>query len=121
MNAGDTFLTPSFDDHLWMVISEPFLDPNLVVVCFLSWQSYHDQACVVEPGEHPFVTHSTCVNYPGATIVADSTLETLKGDGRLRIKAPLSQVLLGRIRTSAENADIPTECYAILRAQGFVG
>lgn len=121
MNAGETFLIPSIDDHLWMVISEPSLDSNLVVVCFLSWQSYYDQSCVVEAGEHPFVVHSTCVNYPGATLVANSTLETLKAEGKLKLRDPISEALLKRIRTSAENADIPTECYAVLRAQGFVG
>jgi hypothetical protein len=121
MNAGDTFLTPTIDDHLWMVLSDPLLDPSLVVVCFLSWQPHYDQSCVVEAGEHPFVIHATCVNYPGATLVANSTLETLKIQGRLRIREPLSDVLLNRIRSAAESADIPTECYAVLRAQGFVG
>jgi hypothetical protein len=121
MNAGDTFLTPTINDHLWMVISEPSLDPSLVVVCFLSWQPHHDQACVVEAGEHPFVVHSTCVNYSGAELVQDSILERLKADGKLRVRQPLSAELLSRIRSSAENADIPTKCYAVLRAQGFVG
>jgi hypothetical protein len=92
MNAGDTFLTPGVDDHLWMVISEPSLDPSLVVVCFLSWQPHYDQSCIVEAGEHPFVTHSTCVNYPGATIVTDSTLEHLKSKGRLKLKGAIRSV-----------------------------
>jgi hypothetical protein len=122
MKAGDTFLTPNMDDHLWMVISNPALDPvNVVVVCFLPWQNHYDQSCIVEAAEHPFVTHSTCVNYPGATIVADATLETLRVRGALREKEPLSSELFNRIRRSAENADVPTECYAVLRSQGFVG
>src|SRR5579863_4408740 len=37
MNAGDAFLTPDHDDHLWLVISEPRVDPEtLVVVPFWS-------------------------------------------------------------------------------------
>src|SRR5690349_7712362 len=118
MNAGDTFLTPDVDDHLWVIISDPAMDSErLVVVCFLSWREHHDQACVIEPDEHPFVKHSTCVNYPGATVVNDATLESLRGKGKLRAKAPVSPELLERIRRSAEAADIPTECYEILREQ----
>ena len=121
MNVGDTFLTPTIDDHLWMVISDPLLDSeNLVVVCFVSWQSHYDQSCIVDHGEHPFVQHPTCVNYPGATLVADATLETLKLRGKLRLKDRLSSGLLERIRSSAANADIPTGCYAVLRTQGFL-
>lgn len=122
MRAGDTFVTPDMDDHLWIVLSDPTLERDrLVVVCFLSWQEYHDQSCIVRPGEHPFVRHDTCVNYAGATTVADTVLEKLKAQGKLKLKDPVSPELLERIRRSAENSDsIPTGCYQILREQGFV-
>jgi hypothetical protein len=122
MNAGDTFLLPGLDDHLWMIISDPTVDPHrVVVVCFLTWQLKYDQACIVEQGEHPFVTHSTCVNYPAARVESDAGLERLKSKAVLKLKAPLSHELLGRIRRSAENSDIPTEAFEVLRSQGFVG
>jgi len=121
MNAGDTFLVPTLDDHLWIVISDPAIDPvNVVLVCLLSWQPHHDQACILEQGDHPFVKHSTCVQYPWARTVADAKLETLKRDGTLRLKDPLSASLLDRIRASAANGDIPTGCYDVLRQQRFV-
>jgi hypothetical protein len=121
MTAGETFLLPGLDDHLWMVISDPAKAPDqLVVVCFLSWQPQYDQACVLEAGDHPFIKHSTCVNYPGARVVSEAKLESLKARGAFRTKDPLSTQLLTRIRASAANADIPTECYDILRRQGFV-
>ena len=69
-----------------MVISDPRLDPGLVVVCFLSWQSWHDQACIVRAGEHPFVQHDTCVNYPGARVVPEAKLDSLKTTGVLKPK-----------------------------------
>lgn len=121
MKPGDTFLVPGVDDHLWMVVSDPRADADkVVVVCFISWQSHYDQACIVNTGEHPFVKHATCVNYPGARVESDGLLERLKLSGKLRPKEPLSDQLLGRIRKSAERADIPTEAYQILRDQGFV-
>lgn len=121
MNAGDTFLTPDFDDHLWVIVSDPAIDPKrLVVVCFLSWREHYDQACVLHAGDHPFVRHDTCVHYPAATLVDDATLEALRTSGKLRPKAPLSADVLERIRKGAERGDIPTECYEVLREQGFV-
>jgi len=121
MTAGDTFLVPDSDDHLWVVISDPNVDPSrVVIVCFLSHQPHYDQACVLEPGDHPFIKHPTCVNYPDARIESAALLERLKGDGRLKPKTPLSSGILDRIRSAAEDSEIPTEGYDILRRQGYV-
>lgn len=121
MKAGDTFLIPDSDDHLWMVISDPNFDPDhLVVVCFLSWQAHYDQACIVRTGDHPFIKHDTCINYPAAKLVSLARLELLVVQGKIKPKLPLSPALLDRIRGCAEDADLPSECYAVLREQGFV-
>jgi hypothetical protein len=78
MRAGDTFLFPGADDHLWMIISDPLVDPaNVVIVLFVSWTEKYDQACILRGGEHPFVKHHTCVQYPGARIVSNVKLESL--------------------------------------------
>lgn len=121
MKAGARFLAPSLDDHLWMVISDPALDQDrVVVVSVLSWTPRLDQACIVKPGEHPFVKHDTCVQYPEARAVALARLQRLLDEGKAVEKAPLSDELLARIRSSAAGADIPQECYDVLRRQGFV-
>lgn len=121
MNAGDTFLFPGVEDHLWMIISDPAQDDvRLVVTFFLSYQPRYDQSCVLNGGEHPFVKHPTCVNYPGARLVSDARLEQMKAAGALKLKEPLSPDLLALIRRCADRADIPTECYDVLRRQGFV-
>ena len=122
MLAGDTFLVPDLDDHLWAVISDPLLDESkVVIVCLLSWQEHYDQACVLEAGDHPFITHSTCVNYPGARIEKNTLFEQLKSAGQLKPKDPLPDALLNRIREKAEDSDITSESYDVLRNQGFVG
>lgn len=121
MQAGDAFLIPGSDDHLWMIISDPSINPQkVVVVCFLSWTERYDQACEVRPGEHPFVKHPTLANYPGARIVTDAFLEEKKAAGELRMKQPLSAELLTRVRDRAASSEIPSEPYAVLREQGFV-
>jgi len=121
MDAGDTFLLPGKEDHLWAVISDPSIDPeHVVVVLFVSWTEKYDQACVLKAGDHPFIKHDTCVQYAGAKVVPDVLLETYKGSGELRPKAPLSTEILALIRQRAEASDITTRAYEVLREQGFV-
>lgn len=121
MKAGDTFLAPGFDDHLWMVISDPSIDPDhVVIVFFLSWQPQYDQACVIQAGEHPFVKHATCVEYPAAKVTTNLKLDENVAHGKLKLKVPLSPELLDKIRACAANSDITTQAYDVLRRQGFV-
>jgi hypothetical protein len=122
MNSGDTFLfLDGQDDHLWMVISDTTQDPEkLVIVRFLSWQEKYDQACVLNGGEHPFIKHATCVDYPAAKIASNAVLEQLRASNKLKLKAPLSQQLLDLIREKSISGDIITECIALLGEQGLV-
>jgi hypothetical protein len=121
MQAGDTFLFPGADDHLWMIVSDPAADAeNVVIVLFVSWTAKYDQACVLHGGEHPFVKHETCVQYPGAKVVSDAKLESLLQTGQLKPKSPLSSELLALIREKAADSSIPTRAYEILREQGYV-
>jgi hypothetical protein len=121
MNAGDTFLSPKYDDHLWMVISDPAIDPDhVVIVFFLSWQQNYDQSCIIQANEHPFVKHPTCVEYPGVKITTNLKLDDAVADGRLKMKDPLSPALLEKIRRCAGVSDITANAYSILRKQGFV-
>ncbi len=64
MNAGDTFKIPqpetSLDTHLWVVISDPAADAeNILIVNFTTSRADSDKACILQPGEHPFVRHET--------------------------------------------------------------
>jgi hypothetical protein len=121
MRAGETFLLPNDDDHLWAIISDPVVDPQrVVVVLFVSWTEKYDQACVLNGGEHPFIKHPTCVQYPGAALVSDATLEARRQSGELKMKAPLSPDLLALIRQRADRADLRTRIYEVLREQGYV-
>ena len=75
MNAGDTFRIPepgtSLDSHLWVVISDPAVDPvRVLIVNFTTRRQDSDHACILQAGEHPFVHHETCVNYAGAKAVS---------------------------------------------------
>lgn len=121
MNAGDAYLLADVDIHLWVVISDPLLDPIKVVsVNLTTWKPYHDQACVLTGGEHPWVKHKTCVNYREARIASDEDLETLKAHQLLIPQQPFSQELLELLRSRVMDSRMPEEAADILMTQGLV-
>ena len=71
-------------------------------------------------GEHPFVKHATCVDYPTARIASNAGLEVLRERNKLKVRTPLSEELLALIRARAIDGDIVTECIALLGEQGLV-
>jgi len=85
MTAGDAFrFTGIADVHVWIIISDPARDSQKVlIVNFTTWQPHLDQACIVEKGEHLFITDRTVVNYSRAKIVTDAQLQSLRSAGRL--------------------------------------
>jgi hypothetical protein len=51
MDAGDTFRFGL--GHLYIVISDPHLDPESVVIVNMTTDRGGDQSCVLLPGDHP--------------------------------------------------------------------
>ena len=58
-----------------------------------------DNACVVAPGEHPFVRASSQVYYRGARIEQARHIEECVTRGVYRLHQPVSQELLARIKS----------------------
>ncbi len=123
MNAGDVFrLGGVADIHCWTIISDPAIDPNRVLlVNFTSYDEFADQACILNIGDHPFIAHRTCVNYPMAREATNADLDLLRESGRLIMLQPLAPALLTRIRESAmESVDMEISLAYILIDQGLV-
>jgi hypothetical protein len=123
MNAGDVFrLGGVADIHTWAVISDPILDPERVLlVNFTSFDRFADQSCVLDIGDHPFITGRTCANYPRAREARDEDLEVLKAAGRLLMLDSLRPEILKRIRDrSMDSKDMDIELADILMDQGLV-
>jgi hypothetical protein len=81
MRAEDTFRIPepgtSLDSHLWVVIADPTIDPQRVlIVNFTTRHNDSDNACILQGGEHSLVNHETCVNYASAKVVSDAAVHT---------------------------------------------
>lgn len=124
MNGGDAFqLVRVADRHLWIVISDPGTDPERVLfVNFTTYDPHEDQTVVLAAGDHPFLTHRTCVAYSRARVAPDEQLEELRTGDRLRLHEPASAELLERLRIGAgKSSRIKTEHVELLRDQGLVG
>jgi hypothetical protein len=102
-----------------MVISDPTIGEYCVIVNFTAWRADKDQACVVEVGEHPYISKKTCVNYRDAKKVRASDLDALVASENLKRLAPLSDDLLAKIRKAVPNSRMNRDCVQLLVDQGL--
>jgi|SRR5581483_2859852 len=124
MDAGDTFLAANkeLEDHLWVIISDPDQDPDRVLCVSLTTAAPHKElVCLIEAGEHPWVTHQTCVAYDKARLVTRQQLFALKDSGTIIKHPPVGDGLLKRIRDGClASADLPMEFAELLANQGLI-
>jgi hypothetical protein len=125
MNPGDTLIIDepgtSLDSHLWIVISDPAENPEeVLLVNFTKYRADKDQACIVERGDHPFISQKTCVEYRGAKMASAKELQTLLDSGQVSSHKPASPQLLARIRAGVANSRMRNEHVLILIAQGVI-
>jgi hypothetical protein len=124
VDAGDTFrpADPRADIHLWVVISDPSIDPNQVLIVSLTtYKPYKDGACILKTGDHPFIRHDTCIAYDLARVVSLSQLETLLKSGMLIPDDPVSHQVLERIRAAIwDSKRIAQEHVDLMEAQGLL-
>lgn len=124
MEIGDAFLLSNrgIDAHLWIVISLPQHDPeHVVIVNLTTYTREKDPTCLLDVGDHPWITHATCVQYQDAKVVAESKLDSLVQGGQLKPWPPASDELVEKLLRGAANSDaLPGKCLAILRSQSLV-
>lgn len=118
MNAGDTFKY-GYGEHLWFIVSDPAFDGEHVVIAnFTGFKSWQDPTCIVDVGDHPFITKKTCVYYAKSKIVTSADLETQLSCGSIILGEPLSPDLLKKIRDgAAASRRTPFPCKQVLRDQ----
>src|SRR5437588_4270426 len=115
MDAGTTFLRADTDRHLWVVVSDPKVDPEHVLIVNLTTvDDRKEQVCILHPGDHPWVKHDTCVNYGDSIVTTLAKLNAGHSGGALRLHSPMKPEVLKKIRDGAldsermqlDNADI---------------
>ncbi len=122
MEAGDTFIRGDADKHLWVVLSDPKIDRERVLVVNLTTlDARKEKACLLRRGEHSWISHDTCVNYGDAVVTTLASLNAAKDGGAIKMNTPLSPVVLKKIRDCAlESERMSIENADILADQGLV-
>jgi hypothetical protein len=125
MDIGSTMLLDDsgIEEHLWIVISDPGVNSERVVIVNLESHDSpeKDDSCMLNVGDHPWITHKTCVRYRDARIAKNEDLDRLVASGALKARADASNELLTKIFEGAEKTlHLPLKCAAILKEQGFI-
>ncbi len=122
MVAGDTFIRTDADKHLWIVLSDPALDPDHVLIVNLTTlDARKEQVCILKRGDHPWITHDTCVNYADSLVTTLAKLNAAKAGSALQMKASLSLEVLKKIRDAvADSERMPLANADVLIEQGLV-
>ena len=126
LSTGDTLQVTnprgSYDSHLWIVLSKPELDAeHVLIVNFTGWRLDKDQACILDKGDHPYITKKTCVNYADSKIVTAEHIGELVRSHALEEHARVTMELLERIREGAMLSKfMPLDHGQLLIDQGLV-
>lgn len=108
---GDTFLVPSGPGeylHLHVICTGPRLIPDmrlLVPVSSIKEGAFHDPACVIEAGEHEFITKRSFVAYRHAQERSASKIDACLASGVFVAKPPMTADLLARILAGFAQSD----------------
>lgn len=102
---GTTFLAGEEihgSHHLWIVINKPEEHSNTALfVNVTTLREQSEKACVLNPGEHPFISRASCIRFASAKTAAVAQLEQLERDGKIIPKEAASETLVERIRAAA--------------------
>jgi len=122
--CGDTFLyrREGLDEHLQIVLSDPSLNRDKVIIAnFSELKPYKEQNCIVEIGEHPYITKRSCVPYRFASIMPLALLEDRESRGFIERQQPLSKELLNRVLFGASlSLFMEVDVWDIIENQGLV-
>ena len=112
MNLAETFVLNAEGAHLWVVITRPDANGSVVIVNFTSHRAGCDETCIVEKGEHPFVTHKTVVAYEKARLCEPKAQDLFKKNASTR--EPVKTDLLQKIQKGALESDLMVQKFQAL-------
>ncbi len=122
---GDTFFFCAIPKrHLWLVISDPASYPNdpVVIVSLRTYRPNLESTCVLNPGDHAFVTHKTVVDYGNMRMHPRGRLDGLARAGRLDMREPMDPEVLQRVRMGAfASKRVAGKFRRVLAGQGLSG
>ena len=85
--------------HLWFTVTDP--EPTIgkfVAVLLVTARAHTDRTVALGPGDHPFITHASHVDFGAARFMLRAKVQARLADGRCRLEADTSPDLLVRIQ-----------------------
>jgi hypothetical protein len=122
VKLGSTFLRMDSDRHLWVVLSDPEKNPEQVLLVNMTTSDERkEKVCLLAPGDHPWITHQTCINFGDAVLTTLTKLLEAKDGGAVKLQEPLSEAVVKRILMAVPNSTrIALENAELLQDQGLV-
>jgi len=109
MDIGDCFVnkeSPRLPSHLWIVISDPTLDSeNVLIANVTDIKNHDDHSCVLTAEDHSWLTKDSCVAYQRANNTTVADLENAASQGLLTMQVRMSEDVLQRILLGAQLSD----------------
>ncbi|HVA62541.1 MAG TPA: hypothetical protein VNF74_02365 [Terriglobales bacterium] len=78
---------------------------EVVVVSATSQRENSEPLVILRPGDHPFVQHESVVAYRFSEIREVATIEAALRSGQARLREPIGEDLLRRIRAGLKDSD----------------
>ena len=102
VSSGNTYIltrATGSTPHLWVVLCDP-AGPRqeVVIVSLTTYRPHSDDTVVLQPGDHPFVQHPTCVYYSDARVTTVSNLEAAIRQRQAFEREHMDAALVERIR-----------------------
>ena len=115
LELGDTIRV---NEHVCVIASDPKQNAQeVLLVAFTTLEPYKDDTCLIEAGEHPRISHQSCIAYD----FFDYPLFELSCLLKFQKCEPVSSELLKRILEGADTTKrINTRAWVVLNDQGLV-
>lgn len=102
LRPGSCFKFAEKETHLWIVLSDPDLNPDLVLlVNCTTLTPRKDKSCVLRGGCHSLITHDSCINYGEARTYSAEHLESLLTRDRIYLCDSMPSEIYKRIWDNA--------------------
>ena len=125
MKQRDCFFTKkthAVPSHLWVVVSDPDVDgENVLIVNLTDANGHHDHSCVLDATDHPgVITKRSCVAYQFANLTSIEKLTDASNAGLLSHKAAFSEAAFQKILDGAQESDELKNAHRVILRQQFL-
>lgn len=91
--------------HLWLILTDPAgSPPEVVIVMVRTPKAFTDETLLLDPGDHPFVRHRSCVQYSTAVVRRVGAITAQATAGRCTLREDMTRELLARARAGLRDS-----------------